>query len=1021
MPENKKTTKKTFSKEEDLQRVLTSMKRRSEEEDTYQRANQLGYPYIDLGIYPIDQENLKIVPQKEAQAGELAVIGRKEKELKIACFNPQLEKTKEIIRKLEEKEGYGVKIFVASRSSLERAWSQYEKVKLVEVFDFMRMNLKGEDLLDFEKDLKDLIDLERRIKEIPVTEVLNIVIAGAIKMDASDIHFEPLRDDKIRLRYRIDGVLQTVAELPMQAYPMILSRVKMLSQMVLNVRNTAQDGRFSIKFEDGSEMDIRASVLPGNFGEYIVLRLLNQKMENLKLENLGLEGLSLEIVQEEAEKKQGMIINSGPTGSGKTTTLYSIINKLNTPDKKIITIEDPIEYQIKGINQTQVDKKGHYTFATGLRSIVRQDPDIVLVGEIRDEETTEIAIHAALTGHLVLTSIHANSAAGVIPRLIDLGAKPGLVAPAVNVLIAQRLLRKLCPHCKEKYEPASETIELIRKILSIISPKAKVEIPQEIKYLWRSRGCAKCHGLGFKGRVGVFEVLRIDDDIRDLVEKLAPEWKILNTALENGMITVEQDGILKAIEGITSLEEVHRVLGKGDYLVDLYERLVNQFLAQGLSVKKDALEEAKKIIAQRSKMETIFEEAPIKKRILFIFAMAILMRASDIHLEPGEKEMKVRFRIDGVLQDIIKLSMENFLPLLNEIKNFAGFKTESQQGVLDGRFKIRIEDETEKLEGKEVDIRVSIIKGGFGEVAVLRLLSQLKKVSTIDDLEISPLNLKLIKKEAQKPNGLIAITGPTGSGKTTTLYGIINHINTPEKKIITVEDPIEYQVDGVMQTQVNTKEKYTFSTALRSLLRQNPDVMMVGEIRDNETAKIAYQAALTGHLVLATLHTNDAAGSLQRLLSMGVELSNIAAGTNCFVAQRLVRKICPFCKKEKYPTEEEKNSISQIIGGISPVLKKEFKREIDLVQKGNFKIFESEGCKECNFIGFKGRFPIAEVLVVDGEMEKFINQAPTTRDFYQKAIEKGMLSMAQDGIIRVLQGETAFNEIARITREISEN
>ncbi len=332
-----------------------------------------------------------------------------------------------------------MKIFVASRSSLERAWSQYEKVKLVEVFDFMRMNLKGEDLLDFEKDLKDLIDLERRIKEIPVTEVLNIVIAGAIKMDASDIHFEPLRDNKIRLRYRIDGVLQTVAELPMQAYPMILSRIKMLSQMVLNVRNIAQDGRFSIKFEDGSEMDIRASVLPGNFGEYIVLRLLNQKMENLKLENLGLEGLSLEIVQGEAEKKQGMIINSGPTGSGKTTTLYSIINKLNTPDKKIITIEDPIEYQIKGINQTQVDKKGHYTFATGLRSIVRQDPDIILVGEIRDEETTEIAIHAALTGHLVLTSVHANSAAGVIPRLIDLGAKPGLIAPAVNVLIAQRL------------------------------------------------------------------------------------------------------------------------------------------------------------------------------------------------------------------------------------------------------------------------------------------------------------------------------------------------------------------------------------------------------------------------------------------------------------------------------------------------------------------------------------------------------------------------------------------------------
>lgn len=1016
MPEEKKQKQTTmepkFADSAEVKKVLTKLKKESEEEETSKYAKSLGLPYLDLNIFPIDQEHVTFISEEDARKYNLAVIHKIENNVKFAATNPESKEMKKYLDALEEELALKIEIFVVSTTSMVRAWEEYKKMKLVDVFDYLRMGLTGEDLKNFEKDLQGIIDLEQRILELPVTQVLNMIVAGAIKLNSSDIHFEPQKNQKIRLRYRVDGVLQTVAEFPINIYKTMLSRVKILSKMMINVRDIAQDGRFSIKQEGaGNDIDVRVSVLPGNFGENIVMRLLMHDIGDITLESLGLVGLNHEWLTTQSEKKQGIIINSGPTGSGKTTTLYAIINRVNSPDKKIISIEDPIEYQVAGVNQTQIEDDKGYTFAKGLRAIVRQDPDIILVGEIRDETTAGIAVQAALTGHLVLTTVHANSASGVVGRMIDLGVRPTLISPAVNAFIAQRLLRKLCPHCKEEYVPAQETVDILKKMLSLISPKAKVQIPKKIDKLWRPKGCIKCNGLGYKGRIGIFEVLMVNEELQHLIEHLGTESEIRNAALENGMITLEQDGILKSVEGTTSLEELQRVVGKGEYLLDLYEKIVIQSLARGLLVKNEIFEDVKETKDDYSVMKRKLAEYSPSKMIMYILASAILTNTGDIHIEPSEKEFKIRFRIDGVLRDIVKLPMTEFLSILGEVKHLTGAKTESRQGVIDGRFRIVIPEETEEVSDKNIDVRVSIILGGFGDIIVMRLLNQSAKATDLNEMGICPYNMEIVKRNASKPNGMILNTGPTGSGKTTTLYSILAFLNNSELKIITVEDPIEYQMPGVLQTQVKEEEDYTFSTAMRVLLRQNPDIMMIGEIRDRDTASTAYQAALTGHLVLSTLHTNSAAGSLQRLVNMGISVSDLAAGTNCFMAQRLVRVLCPICKKKVKVSLSQKEIMERIIGLISDKVKVEKPEKVEY-------IFEPVGCDKCHQFGYEGRVPISEVLEVSEEMQKFLVTIPTTVELQKKAIEDGMLSMAQDGILKVAEGITSFEEIARVTREI---
>ncbi|MEK7659519.1 MAG: GspE/PulE family protein [Patescibacteria group bacterium] len=412
--------------------------------------------------------------------------------------------------------------------------------------------------LKFEKGFESLSNLKNRILKTTTTEMLELLSGGAISSGASDIHFEP-EEKSIRLRFRIDGILEDIMNLNKNDYPTILNRIKLMAGLKINIHNSPQDGRFTIKKENSdSDIEARTSVLPGAYGESVVIRLLDPQTLKKNMEELGMRNELLEEIKKQLKKTTGSILNTGPTGSGKTTTLYAFVNFVNKPGIKIVTIEDPIEYHIGGISQTQVEPDKGYSFANGLRSIIRQDPDVILVGEIRDSETAEIVMHSALTGHLVFSTLHTNDAAGAIPRLIDMGASPQAIAPAINLAIAQRLVRKLCQECKKKIKASPEEIKKIKEVLGkIIQTNESNEI--EIS---KKEGCEKCNFIGYKGRIGVFEGFRVDDELEKLILKSPAVSEIKDLLRKKGMITMLQDSYLKILDGITDFDEVGRILGE---------------------------------------------------------------------------------------------------------------------------------------------------------------------------------------------------------------------------------------------------------------------------------------------------------------------------------------------------------------------------------------------------------------------------------------------------------------------------
>ncbi len=986
-------------------KIISGFREKEEEEIASAYAESLGLAYIDTNLVPISNDDIKLLSEEVSRRLEIAVIHYKGKSATIASLNPENETVINFLEELKNERGWRITLLIISRTNMERLWEKYKQIVFVDILDKMSINMSATDLAQFEKEMQDLVTLKNRITELPVTKILDIILAGAYKLGASDVHIEP-QEKEFRLRYRIDGVLQDVVHLPLNIFNSIISRIKIMSGMKLNLREIAQDGTFEIVLAD-KKVSLRVSVLPSNFGESVVMRLLDPDSIKVSVDDLGLKGLAYEIVQKQMDTPNGMILNTGPTGSGKTTTLYAIINKLNSPEKKIITVEDPIEYELEGISQTQIEKSKGYTFAEGLRAIVRQDPDIILVGEIRDDETADIAVNSALTGHLVLSSLHTNNAIGTIPRLIELGVKPTLLSPSINAILGQRLVRKLCD-CKEAYVPAKESIESIKKVLSIISPKAKVEIPKNIDKLYRPKGCVKCNGLGYKGRIGIFEVLTITEDLEKMILEMAGETELAVAAIESGMITMLQDGILKAVTGVTSIDEVRHVTGQGEFLEAIYEKLMAATLGKGIPVEKKYCELAKENMTDFKKLEAVIRAAKTSEANKILFAAAILLKVGDIHIEPEEADVKVRFRIDGILQTVATLPLTEYPSLLGEIKILSGVKTEVRQGVIDSRFSIKFDEDTDIIAANEknVDVRVSIILGGYGETIVMRLLNKGTVELDVKKLGIRKENLDKILTQIKKPNGIILNTGPTGSGKTTTLYSLLNILNNPEVKIITVEDPIEYQIPGILQTPVNEKEGYGFATALRALLRQNPDIMMIGEIRDNETAEVAVQAALTGHFVLSTIHTNNAAGAVARMENMGVSSSDVATAVNAFIAQRLVRKLCE-CKESVTPTTEEKTKLESVLKKISPA------SGVTVPEIKN--IYKPKGCEKCNHIGYHGRTTVTEVFEFSREIQELITRGAITGELEEKAVELGMLTMAQDGALKVLEGETSLEEVERVT------
>jgi type II secretory ATPase GspE/PulE/Tfp pilus assembly ATPase PilB-like protein len=412
------------------------------------------------------------------------------------------------------------------------------------------------------KEVTNLIQFKAKIEEFleaNTTELLGIILGGTVALNASDIHIEP-EEAEAKLRVRIDGVLQDVLLVDLKLYRALLSRIKLLSGLKLNVTNRPQDGRFTILMGE-TVIEIRVSTLPAEKGESIVLRTLNPK-NLIEIQALGLRKDLVEIFNREIQRPNGMIIVTGPTGSGKTTTLYAVLKKINSPEIKIITIEDPVEYRIEGLSQTQVDPSQGYTFANGLKALMRQDPDVILVGEIRDLETAEIALQAALTGHLVFSTLHTNDAAGAVARLVDLGVRPVSISPAINMIVAQRLPRKVCKKCAKFISPSPKDLEKIKKGLTsvrkeIIPPvffNKSFKIPQAV-------GCPACNSTGYRGRVGIYETFPVDDEMERFILTSPSVVAMRELAIKKGMVLMQQDGLIKVLEGITTLDEIERVAG----------------------------------------------------------------------------------------------------------------------------------------------------------------------------------------------------------------------------------------------------------------------------------------------------------------------------------------------------------------------------------------------------------------------------------------------------------------------------
>jgi len=549
--------------EEKSQHRTNILLKREEEEVTQLLADRYNIPYVDLAVFPVEVDALKLVSQEISRAGDIAVIRANGKQLEIAVHKPDKPEAITILNRLKD-DDYICELFLASKSSLEHAWEMYKKVPETHVINAGVIQISSDRIIELQKEVNNMAqikDLIQQTMKSRATEALEAIMGGALAIEASDIHIEPQTEELIRLRFRLDGVLYDIVEIPRKLFNLLLSRIKLVSELKINIHDSAQDGRFTIRTKP-TDIDIRTSTLPGPNGENIVLRILNPKAIDVKFEDLGLQPWVAKALRTEMDRPNGMILTTGPTGSGKTTSLYTFLRTIYTPEIKIITLEDPIEYHLQGIEQTQVNHEKGYDFVNGLRSIVRQDPDVILVGEIRDHETGEIAMQAALTGHFVFSTLHTNDAAGTIPRLLDLGIKAASIAPALNVAMAQRLIRKLCTYCKEETAATEEQKKAIRDELPHF-PKTVV-IPPETN--WKictvhEGGCEKCNHTGYKGRMGVYEIIFIDDEMEKLILTSPTQYEIKKTAALQGQITMRQDGVLKVITGMTDLPEVDRVIG----------------------------------------------------------------------------------------------------------------------------------------------------------------------------------------------------------------------------------------------------------------------------------------------------------------------------------------------------------------------------------------------------------------------------------------------------------------------------
>lgn len=545
-----------------LSQVLLEKKLIKEDELIKLQAYILGIPFVNLEKKEIPKEILSCIPEPIARTHNIISFKKDGSVLEVAMLDPEDLQTINFIGK---KTGLSIKPRLTSRESIKSVLKQYQKSLQAEFGEIIEKNTEKLTETTKGKPIEDDIDLEKAAEDLPIVKIVDTLLKHAIIQGASDIHIEPLEKEVI-VRYRIDGILHDAMTLPRQVHTGIVARIKVLSNLKLDEHRLPQDGRFKIETAD-YKVSFRVSILPVFDGEKIVMRLLDESSKGYTLENLGLWGEALETIHRNIKKPNGMILVTGPTGSGKTTTLYALMDILNQPGVNISTIEDPVEYRMPRINQTQINPKINLTFAFGLRSLLRQDPDVIMVGEIRDEETAEIAIHAALTGHLVLSTLHTNSVAGTLPRILDMGIEPYLVASTVNVIISQRLVRKVCASCAQKYKLNAGTINSLKdrfnldEILELLKREKVVDKKtgwEDIEFL-KGLGCDHCDKDGYRGRVGIYEVLEVTEELASLISGKAASNDIEDYARKKNMVFMAEDGFAKAIRGVTTVDEILRV------------------------------------------------------------------------------------------------------------------------------------------------------------------------------------------------------------------------------------------------------------------------------------------------------------------------------------------------------------------------------------------------------------------------------------------------------------------------------
>lgn len=547
---------------------LSYLKRKEEELLAQNEAGTLGINYLNLSIFPVNASDLILIPEEEARSAKAAVIRREGKEVILAALHPSSPEIASLQKTLED-QGLLVQKVAVSFSSLLYVWEKYKLYKktakeLRQIFIIEEARAR-----QLREALKTRHEVEKQFSSLTSEDsssFLETLFIGAIQAGSNDIHIEP-EEKGVKVRFRIDGILQDVSTIEKPFYAHALNRLKVLSELTLNIKEQAQDGRFTIRQqqkEGDKDIDVRISLIPSYFGETVVMRLLGVAVSLLDIETLGLEEHQLEILLATLALPNGMLLTTGPTGSGKTTLLYAALAKVKKPEVNIITIEDPIEYKIEGITQTQVNKEEGYTFEKGLEAVLRQDPDVVLIGEIRSKETANTAINASLTGHLVLSTLHTNDATGSIQRLKNLHVQISTIPSALRLVIAQRLVRRLCPQCKKRVEISEDKKQHINEELARIPKLSHASIPSLPANLFEPTGCEKCFGTGYLGRTAVFELFDITTEMGEKILNDANSYEIRKAAIENGMLTLTQHALLKVIAGETSLQEVERVAGESE-------------------------------------------------------------------------------------------------------------------------------------------------------------------------------------------------------------------------------------------------------------------------------------------------------------------------------------------------------------------------------------------------------------------------------------------------------------------------